>query len=138
MGICSFVRLAGSNPHPSGMRLEARGTLPRPKNSPPDCFYPGFARASLSSPFRHKTKIQIPEWVSAPSFAWLAPIHIPPGCVLKPEGLSHGLKTVHRTVFTLASPGPAFRVPFGTKQKADTRMGICFLVRRKGLEPPTY
>ena len=23
-------------------------------------------------------------------------------------------------------------------KKADTQMGICFLVRRKGLEPPTY
>ena len=28
----------------------SQGTLPRPKNSPPDCFYPGFAGDGLSSP----------------------------------------------------------------------------------------
>ena len=41
---------------PFVMRLETRGTLPRPKNSPPDCFCPGFAGAGLSSPFRVKNK----------------------------------------------------------------------------------
>ena len=45
------------------------------------------------------------------------------------KGLSHGLKTVHRTVFLTA-----FRVPCNTK-KTDTRWVSVSLVRLKGLEP---
>ena len=86
-----------------------------------------------------KKEKQIPEWDICGVAAWLISIHIPPGCVLKPEGLSHGLKTVRRTVFTLPAVGPAFRVPSDAKRKADIPNGIsAFLVRRKGLEPPTY
>ena len=45
------------------------------------------------------------------------------------KGLSHGLKTVHRTVFLTA-----FRVPYNTKE-TDTRWVSVSLVRLKGLEP---
>ena len=62
----------------------------------------------------------------------------PGGCVLKPEGLSHGLKTVHRTGFTLPLVGPAFRVPFEKTKIQIPEWVSGFLVRRKGLEPPTY
>ena len=52
MGNLPLPYMADSNPHPYGARLAARGTLPRPKNSPPDCFYPPFGRAGLSGPAR--------------------------------------------------------------------------------------
>ena len=38
------------HPHPYGARLERKRTLPRAKNSPPDCFYGSCAAAALSSP----------------------------------------------------------------------------------------
>ena len=38
------------HPHPYGARLEWKRTLPRAKNSPPDCFYGSCAAAALSSP----------------------------------------------------------------------------------------
>ena len=38
------------HPHPYGVRLEWERTLPRAKNSPPDCFYGSCAAAALSSP----------------------------------------------------------------------------------------
>ena len=41
------------------------------------------------------------------------------------KGLSHGLKSVHRTLFTLPPVGPSFRVPT-TIKKANTQMGIGF------------
>ena len=62
MGYLRCCCLANFNPHPSGMRLETRGTFPRPKNSPPDCFYPPCGRAGLSSPFRCKKKSRYPKW----------------------------------------------------------------------------
>lgn len=40
----------------------------------------------------------------------------PSGMRLKSEGLSHGLKTVHRTVFTRPAAGPPFRVPLPHKK----------------------
>ena len=56
--------ISASHLHPLRDASGKQGTLPRPKNSPPDCFYPGFAGGGLSSPARHNKKIQIPEWVS--------------------------------------------------------------------------
>ena len=38
------------HPHPYGARLKWKRTLPRAKNSPPDCFYGSCAAAALSSP----------------------------------------------------------------------------------------
>ena len=38
-------------------------------------------------------------------------------------GLSHGLKSVHWTLFTPAAPGPAFRVP-SERQKNRMPKGI--------------
>ena len=44
------------------------------------------------------------------------------------RGLSHGLKTVHRTVFTAAKLPPPFRVPLsaGFHEKAGTLSGCLF------------
>ena len=39
-------------------------------------------------------------------------IHIPTGCVSNRKGLSHGLKTVHRTVFASAYAAAALSSPF--------------------------
>ena len=125
-----------SNPHPSGVRLETRGTLPRPKNSPPDCFYPGFAGAGLSNPFQVKNK---GEAEASPLF------------LVRRKGLGYiffrlgGRKSrccSRRAGSKQQSTGLLHlkvRVPSNVKRKADIPNGIsAFLVRRKGLEPPTY
>ena len=57
----------------------------------------------------------------------------PCGMRLKPEGLSHGLKTVHRTVFTRPAAGPPFRVPPVKSKTGHPGWDNPFLVRRKGL-----
>ena len=62
----------------------------------------------------------------------------PYGMRLNLEGLSHGLKTVHRTVFTAAALPPPFRVPLGVSKMPRSARSEAFLVRQKGLEPPTY
>ena len=62
----------------------------------------------------------------------------PYGMRLKPEGLSHGLKTVHRTVFTAACAAAALSSPARVSKNQIPEWVSGFLVRRKGLEPPTY
>ena len=65
-------------------------------------------------------------------------IHTPTGRVWNEKGLSHGLKTVQWTVFTAAVLPPPFRVPSGVPKIAYPIWDTLFLVRQKGLEPPTY
>ena len=45
---------------------------------------------------------------------------------MKPEGLSHGLKTVHRTVFTATFAAAALSSPTRSIKKPDTHTGIWF------------
>ena len=52
--------ISASHLHPLRDASGKQGTLPRPKNSPPDCFYPGFAGGGLSSPARHNKKSRYP------------------------------------------------------------------------------
>ena len=56
----------------------------------------------------------------------------PYGMRLKSEGLSHGLKTVHRTVFTAACAAAALSSPARSIKKPDTRMGIWFFGTPEG------
>ena len=55
-------------------------------------------------------------------------------------GLSHGLKIAQR--FAIFAPVctlvPPFRVPSWRKNNREAFASLLFLVRRKGLEPPTY
>ena len=60
----------------------------------------------------------------------------PYGMRLKPEGLSHGLKTVHRTVFTAACAAAALSSPARSIKKPDTRMGIWFFGTPEGTRTP--
>ena len=61
----------------------------------------------------------------------------PSGMRLKSEGLSHGLKTVHRTVFTAANAAAALSSPLSCIKKLRYPNGyLSFLVRERGLEPP--
>ena len=55
------------------------------------------------------------------------------GCVWNGKGLSHGLKTVHRTVFTAAALPPPFRVPPFLLEVAVRQKGLVTLrsIRRK-------
>ena len=55
---------------------------------------------------------------------------------LKPKGLSHGLKTVHRTVFTAACAAAALSSPARNIKKPDTRMGIWFFGTPEGTRTP--
>ena len=68
-----------------------------------------YSKGAFRFPYRHEKssdarigQVDIP--ISA---------HSPTDCVLKPAGISHGLKSVHRTLFTLPAVGPAFRFPYG-------------------------
>ena len=46
---------------------------------------------------------------------------------LRFHGISHGLKSVHRTLFALSSPGPAFRFPHAYFQTKKRRQRHLFL-----------
>lgn len=59
----------------------------------------------------------------------------PYGMRLKPEGLSHGLKTVRRTVSTAAYAAAALSGPARSIKKPDTPTGIWFLVHRNTQYP---
>ena len=54
-------------------------------------------------------------------------IHTPTGCVWNRKGLSHGLKTVHRTAFTAAVLPPPFRVPAFLLGKTVRQKGLVTL-----------
>ena len=60
-------------------------------------------------------------------------IHTPTGRVWNGKGLSHGLKTCHWHVFLTP-----FRVPPCESKTVYPQRDTPFLVRQKGLEPPTY
>ena len=54
-------------------------------------------------------------------------------------GLSHGLKTVHRTVFAAARLPPPFRVPYPFHKKNTIRKdGVLFMGWIMGLEPTIF
>ena len=59
-----------------------------------------------------------------------APAHIPTGCVQRQRGLSHGLKTVHRTVF-----GAPFRVPSPIPKKRRPGGAALFWCERGDSNP---
>ena len=87
-------------------------------------------------PFIENTKTVYPQR-DTPETRCFHSIHTPTGRVWNRKGLSHGLKTVHRTVFTAAALPPPFRVPPGASKIAYPEWDTLFLVRQKGLEPPT-
>ena len=60
-------------------------------------------------------------WITADS---------PTDCLRRSIGFSHGLKTVHRTVFTLAAQGPPFRIPRPNANKKERRSGVLFYWQR--------
>ena len=88
-------------------------------------------------PFIENTKTVYPQG-DTPEIRRFHSIHTPTGRVWNEKGLSHGLKTVHRTVFTAAVLPPPFRVPPGVSKIAYPKWDTLFLVRQKGLEPPPY
>ena len=157
---CTIPALFGIEPVPvSSTSLrdasEAGGTLPRAKNSPPDCFYGSLRcrRPFESRPEYQKTRYPngyLVFWYecSYRTFAKDAPYRRfsasnlfrfhphPYGMRLKPEGLSHGLKTVHRTVFTAACAAAALSSPARSIKKPDTRMGIWFFGTPEGTRTP--
>ena len=86
----------------------------------------------FSSPFYWNTKTVYPQR-DTPGTRCFHSIHTPTGCVWNGKGLSHGLKTCHWHVFLTP-----FRVPPGESKTVYPRWDTPFLVRQKGLEPPTY
>ena len=54
------------------------------------------------------SKKRLHKWTTYRFRVWLTAIHTPAGRVLLPEGLSHGLKTVHRTVLPSLRSGRPF------------------------------
>ena len=137
---------------------ETGGTLPRAKNSPPDCFY-GSLRCRRPFESRPANQKRVtPDGITRFWYKWSYETirkgspdqrfsasdrfrfdpH-PYGMRLKPEGLSHGLKTVHRTVFTAADAAAALSSPLSRAQQKYLQIpkGIWrYLVRERGLEPP--
>ena len=83
-------------------------------------------------PFIWNTKTVYPQR-DTPETRCFHSIHTPTGCVWNGKGLSHGLKTCHWHVFLTP-----FRVPPGASKIAYPKWDTLFLVRQKGLEPPTY
>ena len=62
----------------------------------------------------------------------LTSVHTPYGMRPEVRGISHGRKSVPRTLFC-----SAFRFPYGEKEKRNTILtdGVSFLVTRTGIEP---
>ena len=53
------------------------------------------------------------------------------------NGFSHGLKTVHRTVFaSVCALVPPFRIPIRQKEKPHRMVWFFFLAEDEGFEPP--
>ena len=112
-----------------------RGTLPRAKKVSTGHF---LTFASLRPPFRVPSGIyqkkQMPLWGRGSPFpsTSLRDASGNGGTLPRPEKQSTGL------FFTPAAPGPAFRVLTSDIPKKQTPIWVsAFLVRRKGLEPPT-
>ena len=77
----------------------------RSDRSPPDTFLP-----SLRSGRSFESHAGLPK-------DWKGPCQQPSGPPPWTFGFSHGLKTVHRTVFAFASLRPAFRIPYPFHKK---------------------
>ena len=141
------------NPHPYRMRLEFEGLSHALPNSQPDCLVPSLCSGrSFESHLEHE-KIQMPEGFFGASvliglFKKCAHTNAfgasnifrfhphPSGMRLKSEGLSHGLKSVHRTLFApVRGLVPLFRVPSPRKKMSRPVGAAHFLVREMGLEP---
>ena len=91
----------------------------------------GLLHLNFRVPFIENTKTVYPGW-DTPEIRRFHSIHTPTGCVWNEKGLSHGLKTCHWHVFLTP-----FRVPPGVSKIAYPEWDTLFLVRQKGLEPPT-
>ena len=86
----------------------------------------GLLHLNFRVPYIWNTKTVYPGW-DTPETRCFHSIHTPTGRVWNGKGLSHGLKTVHRTVFTAAALPPPFRVPPFLLEVAVRQKGLVTL-----------
>ena len=91
------------------------GNLPRPEKCPPDTFPPRRCRGRPFDSHTIHSRQKNPDACAS-------------GFLVTRTGISHGLKSVHRTLFPPAMPGSAFRFPhdsFKTKTPMRVHRGFC-------------